>query len=140
MHLGNRMLNRSISILVATALLACPLICGAGSLVVADAEMQPARCSCCHQSEVPTKSQQQNERPNDSEGCCQCVCGGAVFEHVPQQHVELDFGVWTTPATAKLPLTLTLAHQNDAARALLKPDDGMNPGRRRCCLFMTFLC
>jgi hypothetical protein len=140
------MFNRSISILATLAILACPMLCGANHHDGAAAEAPQAGCACCRRMEVPVDSAPcKDEAPdqdeqNGSEGCCQCICGGAVWEQVIWQQVDLSVGAWIVPATAETQTTLASTSVNRAARHLLSPDDGMNPGRRKCCLFMTFLC
>jgi hypothetical protein len=127
------MLNPLISLVLATALLACPYLCG-GSLVSADVGAQSAPSCCCHSQQLPRDSAPAEEGPRDSTSCCQCVCGGAVLEHAPL--VQVDMSVWSAAAVELQPsVALALA-----SRPLLEPDGGMNPGRAKRCLFMTLLC
>jgi hypothetical protein len=134
------MLNQTISILATIAVLACPFQCSAARHGAVATEAPAARCACCHHAETLPDSTPRNDGTNDSEDCCQCICGGAVLEQVYQQEVHLDAGTWIVPSDIEKQTSIALVNLNGAARHLLKPDDGMNPGRRKCCLFMTFLC
>lgn len=130
------MLNRLVSLLVTVALLACPLLCGAGSPDAPKVDAEPAKCCCCHSAETPTTPDEECPEPD---GCCQCICGGAIIEHADVGQVDLCTGVWSLPPPTSLAPAMGLS-KRVLSIADLQPDDGMNPGRTKRCLFMTFLC
>jgi hypothetical protein len=131
------MLNRLVSILLGVALLACPLLCGAASVDAADVDAEPAKCSCCcHSTDTPTTPGEECPEPD---GCCQCVCGGAIVEHAAEVQIDLCTGFWSPPPATSLIPAMGIS-KRALAIADLQPDNGTNPGRAKCCLFMTFLC
>ena len=136
------MLSRLVPLTLVAAVLHCPIMCGHAPAASAQSE-QAKSCCCCHHGERPT-SPEQGPKPSDGSQhntvVGQCICDGAVVEHVAVLPLGLNLEFWTpVPVTASLVAPASRAVLN-SLHAANQPNDGMNPGRAKRCLFMTYLC
>jgi len=136
--------KQSVSVLLATSVFACPLICYSGH-AVARAGGKPVASCCCHSAaNAPPAGDHSRGNPSRSQGpkCgCQGICGGAVVENDTAHNLTLDT-TWSLPVAVIAPLLLARLEETRFNRfcATPWPDDGMNRGRALCCLYCTFLC
>src|SRR4051794_22239909 len=89
-------MKSAISLILAVSVFSCPLLCHVGH-VSAAAHIAAAGC-CCHSSQ-PSNNDGPNGNPfrsHKSNSCCQGVCGGAVFNHVPSVPAAVDTS-WSLP-------------------------------------------
>jgi hypothetical protein len=136
-------MNRVLSLYLAATIFFCPLNCRFKQCKADAAEGTAPICSCCHgghsQGTTPKTPSAPQPRPSDSGGSCQCICGGAVVDHVSANVANLDTSWW-------LPVAIISScefHSNetfDRFRRAPWPDDGTNTGRSLCCLYSMLLC
>jgi hypothetical protein len=136
------MIHATLSILLATSIAACPLLCKLGSACCA-AQSGAVQQTCCRGCHSETKDDSQAPRsPSDHspEKCRQCVCGGALLEKSSLADIQLE-SHWSLPAPI-LYATVASAGQSrfELYSTPLRPEDGNNPGRVLRQLYMTFLC
>ena len=135
------MLTRVFSTWLTAAILLCPYVCS-GGVLYGSAERGSKQCSCCRHSAPMEKSRPHESSPSEqqSEGTCQCICGGAVFEEMTQFNAA--------PLVASV-IDLVVPVQAVATGSDIEPSIflsgtpptcSMNPGRELCCLYSTFLC
>ncbi len=136
------------------AILICPLGCGRGIVPCCQAKDPAApahpvngdECDCCQQEKMPADKEDSNEdclchegqcpsdAPCESEGSCQGICGGAVFEKpfVPFFDIEIVL----------LPLTVLEEPDNYALSVRSDCPRPINhvSGRSLRTLHVSFLC
>jgi hypothetical protein len=135
------MLNRTLNILVAACIFACPLVCRDGGQCcgIEHAAQKHACCEGCGANPAHNDRDRGDNREHGSDDCYECICGGAVVE-ITTLHLYLDVCEWITPSAAvEIPVDIS-EPQHDFAGTLLLPDDDMNPGRALRCRIMSFLC
>lgn len=137
------MLSRLVPLTLVAAVLHCPIMCGHTPAASEQREQAPSCCGCCPHGERPTSPEQGPTPSDDSQHDTvvgQCICNGAVVEHVTVVPLGLDLEFWTpVPVTALLvaPASRAILSSLHAAN---QPNDGMNPGRAMRCQFMSYLC
>lgn len=136
------MLRRSLSVVLAATIGACPFVCTlSGAIAMVDGKVSHTCCDCQAQHSTDKSQPSDSDRcPPNSGKCCQCICGGAVSELGSVADIGKDVSWWTI-----LPIDSVLVPSaSDTAErvfvAQLQPDDGSNVGRSMRCLFMSFLC
>lgn len=136
------MIARFLNILVAGIILACPYVCRLRPPATVTGGMPPPSCcGCCHESSSANHSsapgkpgQIPQQRPR------QCICGGAVFEQVPQLDSPFNIGWWIDPL-APVVLPTRVALSDFFAYVTVPPPTGaINSGRALCLLHMSLLC
>jgi hypothetical protein len=137
------MLTRLLSVLLAAAVLVCPLVCVGADSRCEKEPVTASGCCCKHCHSKESSAPGNDTCPGDhrpAEKCCQGVCGGAVIEKRDAQTVTIEFTAFLAPAiVAVSSLEFSEPCTNTAAQVLL-PDDGHNPGRVLRCLWQSFLC
>ena len=140
------MFSQILSILLATSIVACPLLCNAGNVCCSKGSSASGQACCegCHEADPsssgnydPAPVGDQSRTPDDY---CHCICGGAVIEDNGLQDLKLHLSNWIiVPVAAQFVAEVIRPQQGNVSWTLL-PDDGMNPGRALRCRMMSFLC
>jgi hypothetical protein len=140
------MINQLLSILLATSIVACPLLCRGGAACCDNKRSHDTHACCneCHKSECSHSADRQSvPRNHNSRTPVEyggCICGGAVVEDSALQHLVLEGYSWIAlPAVDQLVAVVSDLQQVTISRTPL-PDDSMNPGRALRCLMMSYLC
>jgi hypothetical protein len=135
------MLNRVLSILLVTTILACPFCCKSGCCSERAQTRGTYACQhdCCHH-EGPSDRAIPPTNSNSNSKNCQCICFGAVVDHAPAPQTTID-----TSFARPLPLLDAMtaaARVSCSAQALISPwpDIGANQGRAFCYLYSILLC
>jgi hypothetical protein len=137
------MLRHTLSLLLVASIAACPFVCTlSGGPAKAAGKASHGCCDCCHdeQSPEPMTPGDSQQCPTKSHTCCQCICGGAVFEVDGTPDCGVDTSLWATlPGEGVQMVTAAVAAEHWSIDQL-QPDDGANVGRAMRCLLMSFLC
>lgn len=140
---ARNMLNRALAILLTTTIVACPLVCHSGPATVGAAGCASRCGGCCHANSQPASPGEQScpgrDSSRDSEGNCQCLCGGAVLENACSVGAHFDAS-WSFPLPELESVRPHLQSADVRPNIAHCPNGGMNPGRALCCLYNTFLC
>ena len=131
------MFRQTLSILLATALSGCPLICSARS--TGDGVARGGG-QCCGGCDAPTDedSGPAPDSNGDSGEACECLCRGAIVDDA--QQVDLDTSC-SFPLADVAPRALgACLIQSEYRITGPWPDGGINVGRALCCLYSTLLC
>ncbi len=139
-------MNQLISILLATSIVACPLLCKGGAACCAKERSNgaPACCDACHKTNSD-RSADRESVPSDPNSrtpreCGGCICGGAVVQDSALQQLVLDGCNWIALPAVHQSIAVAVVMPPAAVSWALLPDDGMNPGRAMRCLIMSYLC
>lgn len=137
----DRMFNRILSILLASTIATCPLLCKWKVARGADA----GSCCCCCQAHGGQERGSDHRSPSDQPSRspakpCQCICGGAVIQPVSLPHFgpEISWPIAIPPLHSAA--LFADASRCNSFMAPPPPGGSMNPGRALRCLFATFLC
>src|SRR5437762_1160118 len=106
-------MKSALSLLLAVSVFSCPLLCHVGH-VAAGTHIVGAAC-CCHPQPAGGPSKGNPNRPQKSDGCCQGVCGGAVFNHAPSVQSTVDTD-WSVPVVVVQPISLFTLHETEFNR------------------------
>ena len=140
------MINQLLSILLATSIVACPLLCrgGAACCDKVRSDSTNACCDECHRSEISHSANHDSvPRDHDSSTPCECdgcICGGAVVEDSALQQLVLEGSSWILLPVSNQLLAVASDLNQAAISGTPLPDDGINPGRALRCLMMSYLC
>ena len=137
------MFQRAMSLLLITALLACPLRCGlvmcaADEEASADGASARPCCHACHRQPSPAPHESTPQPMAPCHNDCQCICSGAVIEQGSHDLIGRS--------TTELALRVIPAERSDATDFSVEDPTvpgyhgSITPGRMICCLFMRFLC
>lgn len=135
-----QMLSRLFSLLLVAFLSLCPLFCNAGPSRGSDKHVG---CGCCHSAAGHGPSKHSCPGRDSSGGAgkgCQCICGGAVVTNVAEIPSAIDTSFSIPVAESELLPRIVDAVTADHFVTAPWPDDGVNVGRTKCCLFSTLLC
>jgi hypothetical protein len=131
--------KRLITLTLVFTVFSCPFVCGMTPKARAISEPVKPCCCCCHEAAPPANGDPPSQAPHDDDYVCQCICNGAVVDHVvlPPAGINLDY--WM-PVAVKATSAKSACNPTDSIRTCEKVDDAMNPGRAMRCLFMSYLC
>ena len=136
------MFQSLLTTFVAASIFACPLLCKLGSGCCGEHCAVAAQKSCCR--DCPSQTKDEHSAPTtpsdrSPEKCRQCVCGGALLEKSSLADIQLE-SHWSLPAPILYAAVASAGQSRFELYSMpLRPEDGVNPGRALCQLFMTFL-
>jgi hypothetical protein len=137
------MVHHLLSILLASGIVACPLLCKGGSCCFNNAHSAAKRgcCSACCKSEDSQPADHKsipNDRSHAPAHYGGCICAGAVIEDAASQHVALTDCTWMVPPASQHAISFNTLP--NARFSVLLPDDGRNQGRAMRCMMSSYLC
>jgi hypothetical protein len=140
------MVKQVLSILLATSIVACPVLCGRGAACCGTVRASGvhACCEACRDVESNGGGERDSAPSHQDSGapkqCNGCICGGAVVDDVSAQNLVVTNDHWIAIPTAfqLLSAASDLRPMPNPKGPL--PDDDMNPGRAMRCIMSSYLC